>query len=165
MLIQKHIKLTSLPDFFNAELETLSETLHAPFEQKFFEEFSQSFKEQFISYVEHTLNVKNLQISEGWLNCIKYAGSSNAFDWHNEDGVGVNDGKNEGAYVCIMWVRGSYDKGGSFKYINDDGNIINVPLDLPSLMVIKKDTMHSVEDYTGTEYRMSFNFNFDAEII
>jgi hypothetical protein len=164
MLIQKHIKLESLPRFFETELETLSATLHTSFEQKFFEDFSQSFKEQFVLYVEHTLGVKNVRVSEGWLNCTKYAGVSNAFDWHNEDGIGNNDGKNEGTYVCIIWVRGLINKGGAFRYIDDDGNIIIVPLELPSLIVLKKDTMHSVEDYVGTEYRMSFNFNFDAEL-
>jgi hypothetical protein len=97
------------------------------------------------------------------MNCVVYQGLENSFDWHNEDGLGSNDGLNEGQYVCIMWLAGETNKGGAFKYINQEGEIVIVELDPPSLILVTRETLHCVDTYLGTSPRISFNFNFDTE--
>lgn len=150
----------TLPQFLIDEISKIG--LVNSFEQKFYLSYPKEFQINIKELIEHSINTK-IQISEGWMNCVSYQGVDNNFDWHNEDGVGSNDGLNEGRYVCVMWLAGEKNKGGAFKYINELGEVVIVELNPPSLILITRETLHCVDTYLGTLPRISFNFNFDTE--
>ena len=159
LTLNKVISITP-PKFLIDEISTID--IVESFEQRFYLSYPEQFQNMLKQYIEDTINA-NIIISEGWMNCVRYNGVDNSFDWHNEDGVGSNDGQNEGKYVCIMWLAGEANKGGSFKYINNDGDIVVIDLNPPQLVLIARETLHCVDTYLGTSPRISFNFNFDIQ--
>ena len=86
-------------------------------------------------------------------------------NWHNENGIknGLqNQVELKTNFDCIVWLRGEKDKGGDLKLINDlTGELLTCKFDPPGFVVITKDTLHSVDNYFGQKYRVSFNIDFD----
>jgi hypothetical protein len=147
-----------MPVWLNDELSNL--VLDKGFQQRQFTTFSRDFQNNIKDLLEELVSLK-IEIIGGWLNCITYTGVNNDFGWHNESDLRKLDDPVIGNYVCTMWLAGEKGKGGAYKFINDDGNVIKVELNPPSLIFVSKHTLHSVESYTGKEYRISFNLNFN----
>jgi hypothetical protein len=160
MLTLNNVISITPPQFLLDEVSAID--VVKSFEQRFYLSYPKQFQTMLRQYIENTIDARII-ISEGWMNCVRYNGIDNSFDWHNEDGVGSNDGQNEGKYVCIMWLAGETNMGGSFKYIDDNGDIVVVGLNPPQLILIARETLHCVDTYLGKALRISFNFNFDIE--
>jgi hypothetical protein len=160
MELFKLTKLDYIPDFFKKEIEVPK--FEGGFYQKNYEgELTDEFKENFKRYFSILIGYQ-IDISIGWINFTKYNGVENNFNWHNENGVNghvFSDYENS----CVFWLAGEKEKGGGFRYIDLNDNINIVELDPPSFMIIKRDTLHSVESYYGQENRVSFNFNFERK--
>lgn len=160
MELFKLIRLESIPDFIQEEINV--QDFDGGFFQKNYEEdLTDEFKEKFKKYFSDLIGYQ-IDISIGWINFTKYIGVNNDFHWHNENGINGNvfsDYENS----CVFWLAGERDKGGSFKYIDPDDNINIIKLEPPSFIIIKRDTLHSVESYYGQRNRVSFNFNFERK--
>lgn len=156
----KFVKLNDIPDFLKQQLDIpdFDGSLYQKFyEQDLDDEFKTKFKEYFSNLIGN-----DVEISFGWINYTKYSGVNNDFNWHNENGVNGDIISNY-EKSCVFWLSGEKNKGGGFKYIDDDGNISLIELDPPGFIIITKYTLHSVENYLGNKCRVSFNFNFEQK--
>jgi hypothetical protein len=147
----------SIPNWLYDELAGLE--LHEEFEQRSIYSFPKDFQNNIQQLLENILGCK-IELTAGWMNCTKYIGNDNAFGWHNESDVRSEQGL-IGDFVCTLWVAGAVGKGGAYKFIADDGHVVKIELNPPSAIFVSKYTLHSVEIYLGTEYRISFNLNFN----
>lgn len=154
----KLVKLNDIPDFLKKEM--LVTNFDGGFYQKNYEDgLGDEFKVEFTKYFSSLIG-KNITISIGWMNFTSYEGLENSFHWHDENGVN-GDIFSEYENSCVFWLAGEKGKGGQFRYIDLNDNINVVDLDPPSFMIIRKDTLHSVESYYSQQPRVSFNFNFE----
>jgi hypothetical protein len=159
-------KLDDLPNFFIKELKRLEPSIdpNLSFQnKKYIKQLSTEFKNDLKIFLENVLKKEEVIISEGWINYIKYNNTPNWLDWHNEMGLGPHKENNvvDDPYMCIIWIQGDKNSGGEFKYIHDETNEINVvSFEPPSLMVMKRETIHSVDHYSSENYRISLNLNF-----
>jgi hypothetical protein len=156
MLLNTPISL-NVPDWLYNEVRCLK--LNKEFEQEQIHTFSKDFQNNFQKLLEN-ISGHTIEIISGWMNCTKYTGKDNDFGWHNESDL-RSEPELIGEYVCTLWLAGAVGQGGAYKFIDDDGNVIKVELNPPSLIFVSKHTLHSVESYLGTEYRISFNLNFN----
>ena len=164
MKLYHYYSLDNLPNFFNKELDRLNSSIDQSegFQnKKYIKDFSDEFKSNLNIFLEDQLE-KKIKVSEGWMNYIKRTRTSNGFDWHNESGVGGIHNEDDDQFVCIIWLHGDTGCGGEFKFIHDETNEITVvPFSPPGFMVISKNTLHAVNHYSGANYRISLNLNFE----
>lgn len=160
--------MEKVPDFFQEQLDIFLKDLDPDkgFNQRYYpDDFTKEFEESFIKYFNNLLFEENLTISKrGCLNFLKFNGLINTCPWHNENGInkGLKDQIiADNKYLCIFWLASELDKGGEFKFVNDDGNVIQIPMNPPGFMIFTRDTLHAVNHYTGTTYRISFNVDFE----
>lgn len=168
--LYQYFLIENLPDFFNSEVDNILSNIDSNkgFQQKYYpEDFSQSFKENIKEYLEELVEEKIVVSERGCLNITKFIGEGNECVWHSEGGISnglVDQIIAERQYLCLFWIRGEKNKGGAFRYLNDiTGELVEVLLNPPGFIIITKDTMHSVEHYSGSEYRVSFNIDFDKK--
>jgi hypothetical protein len=164
MELYHYYSLAELPIFFNNELDRLSPSIDHSVgfqNKKYINDLSDQFKLDLNKFLEEQLK-KQIKVSEGWINYIKHTGTTNGFDWHNESGVGGIHNEVDDQFVCIIWLHGDTGCGGEFKFIHDETNEITVvPFSPPGFMVISKNTLHAVDHYSGSNYRISLNLNFE----
>lgn len=159
----EHCALKNLPQFIDEEVNALLDRSdsRSPFLQW---TYPNDFSKEFVSQIEEYISIvlmQDIEISGGWMNATKYVGIENYFNWHNENGVGENKKTIfKGHYAGILWLRGEKNKGGDLKIIDDSNQIRSIPFNPPGLILLKKDSLHSVENYFSTERRISFNFDF-----
>ena len=116
-------------------------------------EVSEEFKNTLEKYILDNTPVS--KVGPGWINATKDIDSTiNHFDWHTEEKFDFEHNK-----MITLWLYGEENKGGQFRYITDDGNIHEAPLNPPSYLIMGTHTPHSVEIYKSKTPRISINLN------
>jgi len=169
--LYKTFKVDKLPNFIESQISIFCDSLDSSksFQQKIYPfEFETRFNQRIIPYLKKTLKNKDIIFSDrACLNFVKNNGTSNSMAWHNENGIknGIEGQVDlESKYDCIFWWGGEKNKGGNLKIIHDlTSEIISFPFEPLSFIIITKDTLHSVENYFGDSYRISFNIDFNLK--
>lgn len=161
--LNEYVSLKTIPSFLQKGVNSLLQKTEGSttFAQWSYPlDLPENFEDQFEEYVRNLIGENNIQIHGGWINSIKHQGVDNGMDWHNENGVGRNNNTIlKGDFACIFWIQGEVNKGGNLKFINERNEIIVVPFDPPGFIILKKDTLHSVENYFSNKNRVSLNFD------
>lgn len=154
----------NLPELIQKEINNLIDERNDSFIQYYYPaDFTLEFKSTLFELMNHLLSKDNLVVGNGWLNIVTYTGIPNNLDWHNENGIGSGKTISDYPYVCTLWILGDQNKGGEFNFINKVNEVESVQLNPPGIILIKNDTLHSVNSYTGDSKRVSLNFNINFD--
>lgn len=164
------------PDFF-AEISEFVNSADPDrgFQQKHYpDHFSADFVAKFKPWFEQLIGVNSISgPTHGFVNISKFAGLRNETPWHNEGGFGngLKDPRTgeqqvcmEKDYVVFFWLQGEPAAGGALRFINDvTGEMQSAELDPPGFLLATKHTIHSVEHYKSTTFRVNFTVDFSVD--
>jgi len=115
---------------------------------------------EFQAIIETAIERK-IQIRNSWLNRTEYKNLTNKFDWHNEQGVGGQGTVMPGTHTGILWIDGSEDNGGDLGVMDATGSVSMIKFKKGKLITFPIEYLHKVEEYTGTQPRVSVNIAYE----